>query len=99
MICQRRENAPFTVAFFIFLIEIADQSNGTADQLLKRVVMSADLYRFILAREQPERAAVVIKAIESGGNPGFIARPKRTGLVLRSSRRMIVSSTDWPQSV
>ena len=51
MICQRRENATVKGAFFIFLIEIADQSNGTADQLLKRVVMSADLYRFILARE------------------------------------------------
>ena len=79
MICQRRENATVKGAFFIFLIEIADQSNGTADQLLKRVVMSADLYRFILAREQPERAAVVIKAIESGKIPGFIARLTRVG--------------------
>ena len=66
MICQRRENATVKGAFFVFLIEIADPSNGTADQLLKRVVMSADLYRLILAREQPERATVVVVTAGSG---------------------------------
>ena len=56
-------------------------------------------YKFIQREDSWSEQRSFRLAIESGGNPGFRARPARAGLVLRSSGRMIVSSTDWPQSL